>query len=372
MTRARQKAVNVVMMGEYGTDPDEKLSLILASWLARKGYIRLLAVIGNHLHALLRAQDAKFTLSELAQPFVPVGMGEHGFGSTSKHTESDPLFLAPAYQIQRGRELLRWTLEQAEDRSVVLVLNSGFTDAVWLWMDAPDLFKKKVQRVIIMGGVEIGSDNLPRLNSEALLVPSLGASGAANNCFDPGATLHMYDLLQRHGIPMVITTRYAAYGCMMPFRIYEELATTNHVIGQRLNEAQCAAIDGLWKRANAPEGSEERDSLPADRDRAWFVSRFCGGEDPPIDGHGDIVPFMSAVALYDPMNLIAAVPELLERFYSPYSLVTGRGPFATTHQIVGVTEENHGVADEAGLRRFMLDGMVYALQHGMAPIAVPS
>jgi hypothetical protein len=372
MTRARQKAVNVVMMGEYGTDPDEVLSLILASWLARKGYINLLAVIGNHEHALMRAQNAKFVLNELALPYVPVGMGERGFGATSKDTETEPLFLAPTYQIQRGRDLLRWTLEHAEDHSVVLVLNSGFTDAVWLWLDAPDLFRKKVQRVVIMGGVETREDGLPRTNSERMLVPSLGASGAANNCFDPGATLHLYDLLQRHGIPMVITTRYAAYGCMMPFRVYEELAHTNHVIGQRLNELQCAAIDGLWKRANAPEGSEERGSLPADRDRAWFVSRFCGGENPPIDGQGDIVPYMSAVALYDPMNLIAAVPELLERFYDPYTLVTGRGPIVATHQVVGLTEAQHGVADEAVLRKFMLNGMVRALEYGMAPIVVPS
>lgn len=370
MTKARNGPVNVVMMGEYGTDPDEVLSLILASWMVRKGYINLLAVIGNHEHALMRAQNAKFVLNELALPYVSVGMGERGFGATSKDTESNPLFLAPTHQLQRGRHLLRWTLEQAEDKSVVLVLNSGFTDAVWLWMDAPDLFKQKVRQVVIMGGIEVDG-TAPRLNGEGFLVPSLGVSGAANNCFDPGATLHLYDLLQRHGIPAVITTRYAAYGCMMPFSVYDTLAGTNHTIGQRLDMHQRAAIDGLWKRVHAPVGSEERGSLPADRDRAWFVSRFCGGIDPPVGGQGDIVPFMAAVALYDPMNLIAAVPELLGRFYDPLEVrVECRGT-STTYQVVGITQELHGVAHEHGLRRFMQKGMVGALELGRQPIVAP-
>jgi hypothetical protein len=262
--------------------------------------------------------------------------------------------------------LLRWTLEHAEDHSVVLVLNSGFTDAVWLWMDAPDLFKQKVKRVVVMGGIEVGEDGLPRTSREGFLLPSLGEGGAANNCFDPGAALHLYDLLQRHDIPVVITTRYAAYGCMMPFGIYDELAGTGHIIGQRLDMHQRVAIKGLWKRANADPGSEDRGSLQPDRDRAWFVNRFCG-VDPPISGQGNIIPYMAAVALYDPMNLIAAVPELLHRFYRPF-VVAGRGSDAKGRAVIGLTEQNHGVYDEHGLRQFMLEGMAGALRLGMTPM----
>src|SRR5688572_16893462 len=138
------------MVGEYGTDPDENLSAMLACHLARRGYLELLAVIGNHAHALQRAQSVKFVLNSLGLAHVPVGMGEHGFGASSKEYEDDPRFLAAATQLQLGRETLRWTLKHSPDNSVVLVLNSGFTDGVWLWLDSPKLFLNKVRQVVIM------------------------------------------------------------------------------------------------------------------------------------------------------------------------------------------------------------------------------
>lgn len=363
MARPTEGPTNAIMMGEYGTDPDEKLSLFLFAALARQGYVNPLAVIGNHAHALLRAQDAKFTLSSVGLPYVPVGMGDHGFAATSKDVEDDPRFLAPATQLQHGREVLRWTLQHAADNSVTLVLNSGFTDAVWLWMDSPDLFKRKVCEVVIMGGVEMDGD-WPLFNHEGFMVPSLGKTGAANNVFDPGATLHMYDLVQRHQIPTVFTTRHLAYGCMIPFGLYTQLAETGHAVGIRLDEKQRASIDGLWKRANAPEGSAERGSLPLRCDRSWFVKTFCDGNDPGIDADGDIVPFMARVALYDPLNLIAAIPVLREQFCRPAKIeVKG-----VDHQVIGLTDAYNGVRDEAGLRQLVVSGMVSALRYGRTPI----
>lgn len=352
-----------ILMGEYGTDPDEKLALIMAAWLVRKKYLDLLAVIGNHVHALQRAQDAKFILNEMSLAHVPVGMGEQGFGASSEEYENNPLFLAPATQLHHGRPTLRWTLEHSDDDSVVLVLNSGFTDAVWLWMDAPDLFLKKVQRVVIMGGVEMDG-NVPYLNQEGFMVPSLGKGGAANNCFDPGASLHLYDLLQRHNKPMVVTTRFLAYGCMMPFSLYGDLAKTHNVVGVRLDEHQRASIDGLWKKVNAKAGTKERGDLPLRCNRKWFVDRFCGGRDPGIKATGDIVPYIIEFALYDVMNLISAIPQLLHYFYDPY-VVEVRG---TQHMVNGLSEEYHCVRNPDMLRQFTTDGMVQALQYGRTPM----
>ncbi len=353
-----------IVMGEYGTDPDEILSLILATRLCNLNYLDLTAVVGNHHPAKARAMQAKATLRDLGFGHVPVGMGEAGFSASGPGHETDPRFLSVPTQIQHGRDMLRWTLEQAEDNSVVLVLNSGFTDAVWLWLDRPDLFLQKIQRVIIMGGVET-QGNQPRLSSEGHLVPSLGRGGAANNCFDPGATLHLFDALQRHGVPMVITIRHAAYQAKLPFRLFQDLADTGHPIGVKLNERQNASINGLWHKVNAPAGSEVRGTLPVDRNVTWFASTFCDGELPPISAAEDVTPYIRWITLYDPLNMIAAIPALSEQYYTPHRLEVQSQRGLVAHDIIGLTAQMHGVTDPDGLREFIR----VALTQSLLPIA---
>ena len=351
--------VNAIIMGEYGTDPDEVLSIMVAAWLIQNGYLQALAFIGNHAPALQRARSAKSTLQNLGLGHIPVGMGEAGFGASNTNCETDPRFLSLPTEIQRGRDLLRWTLEQSDDHSVVLVLNSGFTDAVWLWLDRPDLFLAKVVRVVIMSGIEVEGE-LPKLDPYGFITPSLGRGGAANNCFDPGATMHLFHALQAHNIPMVITTRAAAYRAKMPYGLFHELAATGHPSGQILNERQVASINELWRKVNAPAGSELRGKLPIDRDKAWFADTFCGGTLPPIKAEDDITPYVLEVTLYDPMNVVAAIPSLLERFYTPFGVKVG----SATHQIIGLTPSEHGVSDAEGLRAFMLECLISVLQTG--------
>lgn len=374
---ALTEPIRTVVMGEYGTDPDEIASAILTAYLARQGLLDPLAFIGNHAHALKRSQNIKFVLNSLGLPHVPVGMGEHGFGASSKEYETDPRFLAPVSQLQRGRETLRWTLEHAEDSSVVLVLNSGFTDAVWLWMDQPSLFLRKVREVVIMGGVEVDGDE-PALTSEGFMIPSIGPKGAANNNFDPGATQHLYDLVQRHGIPSVITTRHAAGACKLPFGFYKAIAATGNPVGVRLNEKQAQAIRSLWQRANEPADTPLRGELPLRCDRNWFIGFFCGGNDPGIGaGNGadtrdgdpdDIVPHMASVALYDALNLVFAIPSLREQHGDPtYVEVKG-----ARHALYGISPELPGIRGGDSLRDFMQSGMVDALRLGSTSFANPA
>lgn len=362
MVVATSEATKIVMIGEIGTDADEAIAAILACYAVRERYIELLAFVGNHVKSLLRAQNAKQIFTALGLGDVPVGMGERGFGSTSQECEEDPRYLAVPTKIGHGRALLRWTLEQSDDNSVVLALNSGFTDAVWLWMEDPGLFLRKVRRVVLMSGVEMDGDH-PKLSSEGFLLPSIGKGGAANNNFDPGSTLHLFDAMQRHGIPTAITTRFAAYGCKMPFSIFKAMAASGNPIGVRIDEQQEVRLLELWQKANAPVDSFERGDLPARCDRTWFVNTFCGGHDP---GDDNVLLYMAEVAWYDPMNLIASSDELRARFYRPYE-VDVRG---IVHEVIGLTEENHGVIDSQGQRLFMSHGITEALRLGQKPIPV--
>jgi inosine-uridine nucleoside N-ribohydrolase len=357
------------MMGEYGTDPDEILSLIIAAALTNQGLLDLLAVVGNHAPALQRARQAKSTLSSVGLSDIPVGMGEAGFSASNTNHETDPRSLAPPTQIQRGRDMLRWTLEQSDDHSVALVLNSGFTDAIWLLLDHTDLFLQKVKSVVVMSGI-VTEGGRPKLDEYGFMVPSLGKGGAANNCFDPGATRHLFDAMQRHGVPMTVTTRHAAYQVKLPFRLFTELAATGHPVGIKLNDSQTASINGLWQKVNAPAGSNLRDTLPTDRDATWFGSTFCNGVVPPISANDDVAPFIKWITLYDPLNTIAAIPSLVDRYFRPYILeaVSRRGQSGrptVNHQIIGLTPQDHGIRDAHGLRALMNTHLVHSLRDSM-------
>ena len=132
-----------------------------------------------------------------------------------------------------------------------------------------ELFLTKTKTVTIMGGVmpfdEHADDN-------KLLVPDT----AHNNTFDTEASEYLYRRCQEIGVPLIIVGRFAAYKCPMPRSIYDDMAATGHPIGKRLRDTQRASIEGLWKRACAPEGPD-RIGLPARCDKAWFCSTFCSG-----------------------------------------------------------------------------------------------
>ena len=131
------------------------------------------------------------------------------------------------------------------------------------------LFVAKTKTVTIMGGVMPFDENA---DDNELLVPDT----AHNNTFDTEASAFFYCHCQEIGVPLIIVSRHAAYKCPMPRSIYDDMAATDHPIGKRLRDTQRASIEGLWKRACAPEGPD-RVGLPARCDKAWFCSTFCSG-----------------------------------------------------------------------------------------------
>ena len=65
------------------------------------------------------------------------------------------------------------------------------------------------------------------------------------------------------------------FSCCVLVRL-DDMAKTNHPIGKRLRDTQRESIEGLWKRATAPDGPD-RIGLPARCDKDWFCNTFCGG-----------------------------------------------------------------------------------------------
>ena len=138
----------------------------------------------------------------------------------------------------------------------------------------------KTKTVTIMGGVMPFDGNA---DDDEFLVPDT----AHNNTFDKEASAYFYRRCQEARVPLIIVSRHAAYKCPMPRSIYDDMAATNHPIGKRLRDTQRASIEGLWKRACAPEGPE-RLGLPARCDKPWFCTTFCGGKGQDRTAHDSI------------------------------------------------------------------------------------
>ena len=104
--------------------------------------------------------------------------------------------------------------------------------------------------------------------------------------------------------------------------------------------------------ARVQEGSPERGKLPMSRDRKWFVDVFCGGTDPvmiinnesfPLEPDQSVWGFVGNYNQYDPLNIIAAVPDLRDKFYDPV-IHNVRG---VDHRVIGLNKTKTGVKDRS-------------------------
>lgn len=331
-------------------DLDDEHSLCGLTGLQKLGFTNLKCVVANLSPAQIRALATKGTLKTLGLSNVPVGVGTAVYEGKFYPYEASVPYLADSAEIESdGESLLVRTLENSKDNSIVLVLQSGLTDAANLLRNHEKLFVRKVKQVAIMGGVETHCNEV---------FGCLEANNANNNSFDPVSADWLYTRLQQVRVPMIITTREVAYAAQVPFSAYERLEATGNPIGKCLKERQLPALQNLFEQACSPEGSDRRETLPADRDRAWFVKVFCAGVDPEVEDCGNILPYLGCFNLYDPSSLYAAIPVLRARFLDPYEVIVS----GMKHLVVGVSKERNGVKNPTEFANFMIDIEVFGLE----------
>ena len=180
-------------------------------------------------------------------------------------------------------------LAAADDRSLTIVVVSSLKDVAGLLQREEALFVRKVKEVVIQGGVKPFDQAEPG----ALLEPDT----AHNNEFDHDASAFFYRRCQELNVPMIVVSRFCAYQCQMPRKIYDDMAATGSPIGKHLKDSQATSIEQLWRRANA-EG-DARTGLPARCDRTWFCDTFCGGEGKERDGGTPIWDLITAFNMYE-------------------------------------------------------------------------
>ena len=336
----------IIVVSDPGQDLDDEMALILLRALIEEGLVNCEAVICNLQPANRRALLARGTLDCLGLQQVMVGVGSDGGSKNHLDTfaNSAQHYMPQEMELVDGQSLLHKLYASAPLSGVHLLLISSMTDAAQFVRENEDMFVHKTQSVTIMGGVEPFNtdDGLP-------LIPDT----ANNNTFDMGAAKELYMRCQDLRVPLVILSRYAAYACPVPRDIYDDMAWTGHPIGLRLQTTQRQSIEGLWQRA-ACEDEEKRMGLPKRCNKEWFCSTFCKGRGLDRSCDDSIWDLVVSFNMYDPLALMACVPDLRRRFFT----CVEKDVKGVKHTVIGISKDEPGIADDKvkELRDFLYRG----------------
>mmetsp|Transcript_35154 Transcript_35154/g.74804 ORF Transcript_35154/g.74804 Transcript_35154/m.74804 type:complete len:1116 (-) Transcript_35154:92-3439(-) len=342
-------ATRLFVTSDEGRDLDFELGKVTAATLMRRHPLRIIGCVAGLYPADMRARLIKGTLIELGLESIPVATGEpkvEGTLQPGPHEFAVP-YLASQGQLYQGKgvELCKETLSRSPDKTVTFILQSGPTD-VWKCLEMePDLFMRKVSRVILRSDVRTEGQKLV-LSEDGRILPDVSSASH----LDRNHMCELFDLLQDLGIPMTIVTRFASYAAKLPFKVYTELGNTQHPVAQRLMNQSRQSIEFLWERCLLPKEDPSRKGLPERCDKEWFCKVFLKGRGKDRGPNDTIWDLCEGFSSFSPLQMIAAVPELKERFFKPMVVPVrpkrneGLQDKGVMHEILGVTEEDHGVA----------------------------
>lgn len=307
--------IPMVVFTDPGFDVDDEAALLVAAALQKRGLISLRLVVATTEPSDLRARLAKGVLQQLGLPEVPVVAGDsacpEGFNPHPERLQTP--FLAPAGDLSDDSTFPK-VLDQAPDASVVLLVLAKMTDANRLLQAEPELCQRKVQRVVIMGGVEITPDGF-RADHRS-----------TNNIHDQKSADEFYARLQTLQIPVTIVTRHAATATPIPPDFFETLKHSGHPVAEHLSQLEGLFLNDFWQAAR-------QGKLGPQRDEAWFLSTFCYPNS-QVSPEEDIRPHLKSRVLYDAIALLAAVkPE----YFQSTSL---KGA-----ELIGLSPESPGLKD---------------------------
>lgn len=276
-----------------------------------------------------------------------------GTGSSNAY-EFDVDYLARADEVlPSGVSLFVRQMEQADDGLFTLVVLSGMRDAWDLLRDHTELFRRKIARVVIMGGIEV-SGTLAKLSEEGFLVPDT----ASNNAFDMEAANCFYRELQQQSIPMTIVSRWAAYAAKLPLSLYDRMARTLHPVALRLQRVQQKSLQHLWARANMAPDDPAREGLPPRCNKAWFSQVFLGGQGLDRTGKDSIWDRATTFQPYDCIAVLGALPGMRDRYFDPVVFPVHGMHGITVHEVMGLSAQISGVRDPDALCSWLEEALL--------------
>lgn len=312
--------VSTIVVTDPGTDPDDEMAMILMRALIEDGLMACSAVIANTYPAIERARLSRRTLDALGLQTIEVGCGSDG--------GKDSAYASAGAEFKRGVDLIQQAYVAAAPKSVQLVLISKLTDAAVFIHLFERLFVRKTLRVVIMGGVKEFDGKY------------LEPDGAANNASDSEAAAAVYRKCQDLNIQLVVVTRHLAYACRMPKTLFDSLAETGHPLGLHMQSTQRESVQKFWRQAC--EASKDADPTTVGqikRDKTWFCKQFCDGAGMDRSPESDVWDIFTGFNMYDPLALMAAIPELRCKFFESETVRVK----TTDHLVIGIRAEKPGI-----------------------------
>ena len=296
---------NLIIITDTNKDPDDLVSFIVAAHLHKQKLININGLIttsGDFKTRKRRALCAKGAFLSMGLD-IPVAVGvDYPFASPAHEKYEKSLvetyksltnFInSPKTTVEIDSEsfLLQRVME-AEDESLTFLLIAGMRDFYNLLSKYPELIKQKTKQVSIMGGVQIKDGKV-----EADPLPT-------NNIMDLEAANGTYKILHEMCIPTIIIHKEAVYKAPIPNDLYATLSETGHFLGKYLHENQKQYVQEMF--VCVKEGREIKN-----KSLDWFYRQFTDlpGDSTEQDLE-EIWKHTRYTYLYDPMALLACVPE---------------------------------------------------------------
>ncbi len=315
---------NCILFSDPNKDPDDAVSFVIGKPLQDMGLAKIHHVVTTLGPAEVRKERARFAkgvFDALGMPEVAVSAG--GDYDIGRRSADHGVFLQRGEPLRAAQERLGaeagqnigGSLARLEGRATLVAI-AGMTDANALLQQHPALVREKVERIVIMGGIEETPD------AEGWVQPD---ERAYNNHTDQAAARAFYRTAQEYGIPLRIVSKEAAYQAAVPPELYEALGKTGHPVGSYLMDIQRDALRHLWR--GIMEGQIAR------LDKRWFYDTFvaCPGQDAPAfeawrasaEASFDAVwESISRLNLYDPLTLLAATDGAAGMLFRPATVPT--------------------------------------------------
>lgn len=338
---SRRTAKKLVIITDAGRDHDDEVALTVAAGLSKAGSLSIACVVANLKPALMRARLVKGILDTVGLSDVPVGVGTAvDENSNPQPYEFDASYLSRQESFPDGQLLLKETFAKADDKSLTLLLISGLTDANLFIQNNLELVKRKLDRVVIMGGV-LSEQNDVKRDDRGFILPD----ESYNQKVDMQSARSFYHSAQAAGIPLTVVSRFSVMACAMNVEFYELLAKEDSPIGKRLCAAQAESIRHLWYRIFLDVNDVKREGLPPYCNKEWFLKTFTDntGKAQHLSQNDDIWPHITKINAYDPIAMIAAVrPDL----FVPLKVKNG----GTDNQVIGLNSMATGIPDPQKIR----------------------
>jgi inosine-uridine nucleoside N-ribohydrolase len=352
INHSQKNLKHLVIISDAGRDHDDEVALTVAAGLSKMGLLKIEGIVANLKPALSRAQLIHGILKTLHCNDIPIGVGsvvdEH---SSSQSYEFDASYISKETQFPKGQDLLKKIFESAADNSLTLLLISGLTDANIFLSQNKLLAKRKLNNVVIMGGVLV-EQNILKHDTKGHLLPD----ESYNHRVDMPSAKSFYTLAQEEGIPLTIVSRFCAMACAINPSFYARLAKENSPIGKRLHEKQADANRHLWKRVFLNADNPEREGLPSYCDKNWFLQTFTdnSAELQKATVNDDMWQHLIKLNAYDPIALLAVVMPTL--FNSTKDKVA-----ETEHAVIGINQNNPGTDNPEKVRSLLLSLSLWGL-----------